>query len=563
MRLKIRRPPTPIILFALLLLSIVMADMTSTLFISRMLHPRLAVIELTDSLFVAVFAFPMLYFFMYRPLILQTTERKKAEEVASQLFSAIEQADEAVAITSPDRVIEYANPAFEQISGYTRQEAVGSDIRTLISGQVDGSQPSGIQEALRNALSWRGDLVCKRKDGSFFDAFTSISPVKNETGEVLKYVSIIRDISQRKQTEIALREAKEQADDAVKIKDKFVTLVVHDLRGPFNSIIGFLQILMKDRETPLADKQRDLVERVLTSSGTMVAMIDEILSLSRLQTGTIRLKRKYFDLPALVDSVTEHLLFLIEKKGIILRNLIPPGTEIFADYHLLKEVVQNLVSNAIKFTPTGGTISIFTPSGTTNIIAIQDTGVGISANVLPRLFRADEKTSSPGTMGERGSGFGLPLSYEIVRAHGGDLYAESEEGKGSTFYVNIHAARPSILFYGVDEATRQSIKRVLQSMEIDFLEAEEQQKAAIMVKHTPPALVIADISISSKTVMELLKQMKDNLATKDIPVMLIIPPDSPVEKAMAFKAQANDFISKPISANDLTLRVRRFIFQIV
>ncbi len=560
MQLKIKDLPSPVLLFILILFSIFFADIVTTMFLATIQRPRLGEVELIDSFLLALISFPMVYFFMYRPLVGQITKRRAAEEKAINLYAAIEQTDEAVIISTAQGNIQYANPAFERITGYVLNETAGKDILLLKSGQNDDATVTAIRQSIRDGAGWKGDLVLKRSDGQFFDAFVSITPVRGGDGGLSGYISVVSDITNRKRTEVELRLAKKQAEDAVKLKEKFVTLVVHDLKSPFNSIVGYLQILKRDKECPVHEKHKELIERMILSSGTMVRMIDEILSLSRIQLGSIRPKRRYFNVYSLVNALADEFHFMLVQKGLILENLVPPDTEAFADYHLIKEVMQNLVSNDIKFTDKGGRITVSLPPGVHNIISVRDTGVGISGQIIPQLFRMEEKTSTYGTAGERGSGFGLPLSYEIVKAHGGELSVESEEGQGSAFYIKLPEIKPVALLFGADADTKEAFRKLLPSLKMKLVEIEEREDAVSIIKHDPPNLVVIDYTAVTSEKPFLLDHIKGHLESREIPVIVITTEDESTEvKNALFNSQVDDYVTKPISENKLFPRINRFI----
>ncbi len=557
---KNKNLPSPILLFLLILASIIFADIAETIILSAIRHPKLGEVEIIDSLLLALISFPMVYFFMYRPLAEQVTKRRAAEEKAINLYAAIEQTDEAVLISTVQGNIQYANPAFERITGHRLGEMADKDIWFLKSGQNGEETANAMRQAMRDGNSWKGDLVLKKADGQFFDAFVSIAPVKEGGGVLPNYISVISDITERKKAEVELRLAKKRADDAVKLKEKFVTLVAHDLKSPFNSIIGYLQILKRDMENPVHEKHKDLIERMLLSSGTMVRMIDEILSISRIQMGSIKPKKRYFNAHAIINTLAEDFHFLLGKKGIVLENLVPPDMEVFADYHLIKEVAQNLVSNAIKFTTTGGRITVFIPPGVHNIIAVRDTGVGINAKAISGLFSMEEQTSTCGTGGERGSGFGLPLSYEIVKAHGGELSAESVEGQGSAFYIKLPEVKPVALLFGADNETKEAFRSLAPSLKIKLLEVERIADAESIIKLSPPNLVVIDYTALTSEKPVLLDHIKGRLESKDIPVIVITTRDESKEaKNTLFRSQVDDYVAKPIRENELLPRINRFI----
>ncbi len=363
----------------------------------------------------------------------RVTERKRAEEALRTLGKAIKETGEMIVITDENGIIQYINSSVERIMGYRPDEVIGTTPRVLKAGE--GS--SDVWETIRSGAVWHGEIVNRKKSGQLYDEELTISPVRNEQGRITNYVAIKRDITRRKQSEKELRQARDEAEKSTKLKDDFVSLVAHDLRAPFNSILGMLRLLQSDKSQPMSDRQSVVIKRVLANGENMVNMIDKLLDISRLQAGKIIPRKTRVDAHVVVAASVASLNYIASEKGIRLINNVPFGSEVIADADMLGEVVKNLVSNAIKFCNKDDTITIFIPTGKPATIAVKDTGPGIADDLLDNLFRHDIKTSTIGTDGEFGTGLGLPLSRDIMKAHGGDLIVETGPDKGSVFFAEL------------------------------------------------------------------------------------------------------------------------------
>ncbi len=344
-----------------------------------------------------------------------------------------------------------------QIGMAAYESAVHPDDRALVKERLEDA---------RNGKSLNFDhRIVRLNDGEERIVHIQCEPVCADTPEGCKAYLIngtVQDITERKQVEnelkqyrdhleelvnrrtaelteanVQLRDAKEQAEQANDLKDKFVSLVAHDLRSPLAGIISALEYLHTDDETPLSEEHKDIVGRLLEIGKSLVQMIEDVLNIGRLKTGKISTKQKTIDARETVEGVLNNLSYLARQKGVELRNEIPPGVSLFADPGLYGEVIQNLISNGIKFCNKGDHIRFYIPEGQPTVIAVADSGVGMPAELLPKLFKIEEKTSTTGTSGEKGTGFGLPFSQDIVKAHGGELRVESELGKGTTFFVYL------------------------------------------------------------------------------------------------------------------------------
>ncbi|MCP5245231.1 MAG: HAMP domain-containing histidine kinase [Burkholderiales bacterium] len=244
-----------------------------------------------------------------------------------------------------------------------------------------------------------------------------------------------QEIKIRKQTEKKLQKAKDEAEDATKLKDKFVTLVSHDLKTPLNGIMGYIELVKLNTQLP--DNANRMLDAALSACHDMNALINEMLNLSRIKSGKINLGLEFINVHEMINSIVEQYAPMANNKGIVLTNEINEPTQIYADKKLLTEVFNNLISNAIKFCNQGDSITIHMPEGDDSIIAVTDTGIGIHPEAIDNLFSYDIKTSTTGTAGESGTGFGLPLAHEIIQAHKGTLQVNSILGKGTTFHVRL------------------------------------------------------------------------------------------------------------------------------
>ncbi|MBI5816244.1 MAG: response regulator [Nitrospinae bacterium] len=368
-----------------------------------------------------------------------------------------------------------------------------------------------------------------------------------------------QDITEIKLAEKELRAAKDEAEAATRLKDKFVSLVAHDLKSPLASIIGLLGLLGRDEASKLSGKDAEILRHVNSSGGRMVKMISELLDISRLQTGKIKPERKFIDANVEVSYVLGKVGSLAEGKGVKIMNEVPPGMRLYTDFELFGEVIQNLVTNAVKFSRKGDTVRIFTPEGRECSIAVADNGTGINKAMLPVLFRHDEKTSTPGTDGEMGTGFGLPLSHDIMKALGGSLTAESEEGKGSVFYADLPMVRPRVLIVDDEAAIRMVLRLLLSRIYVDTMEAENANQALSILEKEQVHLLIFDVMMPGMDGFEMLKRIKGMPHLKDIPVIMITADTDTKKRETAFRLGADDFVNKPLTPEDLIPRVKRFL----
>ena len=368
-------------------------------------------------------------------------------------------------------------------------------------------------------------------------------------------LSIVRDITERKRVEEELLKAKKQAEEATKLKDKFVSLVAHDLKSPLATMIGFLDFIKKDY-APVDEAGRKLIiDRAIGTGRQMADLIDDVLSLSRMKTGTVKLDLKFFDANYIGMKVIAYDSHSAQQKKIELKNDIPLNTRIYGDRTLLTEVLQNLVVNAIKFCKENDSISIHMDGKST--ICVRDNGQGIEPKLLEKLF--NNKVTEVGSAGEKGTGYGLMLVKEIVEMHGGKLAVRSEVGKGCLFGVELPYVRPKVLFVDDDAVFRITQREQLKELDLEILEAINGRDALEIISKECPHLVISDIGMPVMGGLELLEKIRAIPKTKSIPVIMVSATHGMEIRDTVFRLGASDFVTRPINTDDFIPRVRRFI----
>lgn len=375
------------------------------------------------------------------------------------LTRAIEQSPATVLITDIEGRIVYVNPKFEQLTGYSVAEAMGQNPRILNSR----TQPPEIFVALWKALAagqeWHGEICNRKKNGEIFWEWASISPVRDASGKIAQFVAVKEDITERKKAAEELVKAKEAADDANRAKSDFLASMSHELRTPLGAIIGFSELLEEELFGELNPKQAEYVKDILESGRHLLSLINDILDLAKVEAGKMELELSSFS----VGTLLENSLVMVKEKclkhGIRLALDIGAveGLPITADARKLKQVMLNLLSNAAKFTPDGGAITVSASleragegaPGHTAVpelrISVIDTGIGIAKEYQAKVFEEFYQVSGGDKGKTPGTGLGLPLSRRLVELHGGRLWVESPPnppaadgtGKGSAFRFTI------------------------------------------------------------------------------------------------------------------------------
>ncbi len=260
--------------------------------------------------------------------------------------------------------------------------------------------------------------------------------IKWSDGRYVK-LEIAIDITEQKTIETFLQEARRQAEKGMGMRSRLVALVAHDLKSPFYSMTQMLKRIL-EREHFDHEIHRQFLENIVINGQRMLQMIDNLLSMDRLETGIIRLDKSFFNVHQMAAEVMHNFVNQGFDKAIKMTNSIPADAEVYADRHLYFVVLNNLLSNAIKFSERGGRVEFCLPDQNKPMsVAVTDDGAGMSSDYVDKLFRSDVKTTSRGTKGETGSGLGLLFCNGIIEAHHGKLLVESEPGVGTTVIIEL------------------------------------------------------------------------------------------------------------------------------
>jgi len=368
------------------------------------------------------------------------TERKQAEVAQARLATAIEQAAEAVVITDTQGTIQYVNPAFEKVTGYSREEAIGRNLRFLKSGKHDTEFYQRLWAVLTRGEVWRGHFVNKRKDGTLYEEEATISPVRDAAGRIIHYVAVKRDVTHETQLEAQLLQA--QKMEAI---GRLAGGVAHD----FNNILAV--ILMQTEfllmSVDLSEGVRDGVQQVRTAAERAANLTRQLLLFSRRQV----MQARDLDLNEVVTNLAKMLQRIIGEDVRLELHLHPTPLMTHADAGMLDQVLMNLAVNTRDAMPKGGRLIIettareFSPEEAAALpdvkpghyvgLRVSDTGCGIPPEILPRIFEPFFTTKEQG----KGTGLGLATVFGIVKQHGGSIQVASEPGRGTTFEVYIPA----------------------------------------------------------------------------------------------------------------------------
>lgn len=394
------------------------------------------------------------------------TARKRAEADLRKLWLAVEQSPNSIVITNTDADIEYVNQRFTEITGYSREEALGQNLRGLRSELTDIGIYDSMWEALGRGEAWAGELVNRRRDGSLYTEATQIAPVRQQDGRITHCIVIEEDITEKKAAAeeldahryhleelvrsrtVELERARIDAEAASRSKSTFLANMSHEIRTPMNAIIGFTHLLRREITVP---GQLDKLEKITGSAKHLLAIINDVLDLSKIEADRLQLEEVPFSVLTTLDHVRSMMADRIASRHLELREEIDPrlpGLTLVGDPLRVGQILINYLSNAVKFTEHGhitlrAQILLEHDAAVVLRFEVSDTGIGIAPEQQTRLFEAFEQAEAATTRKYGGTGLGLVISRRLARLMGGEVGVQSEQGKGSTFWFSARFERGS------------------------------------------------------------------------------------------------------------------------
>lgn len=387
----------------------------------------------------------------------RTGARAHAQEHA-RFRELLEAAPDAIIEVDRQGLIILANRATEELFGYSRTELLGQPVELLVPPELRAGHTEHRQRFWGNArkrpMGTGLQLEGQRKDGSKLPVEISLSPVHFEGG--FNVSAIIRDVTERRRAEERLQAVQAQhtvelaaknlelearnaeVERANRLKSEFLSGMSHELRTPLHTVIGFAELLAEEWEGPLNEKQKRFLNHIRNDSHHLLALIDDLLDLGKIESGALALRRDRFPLPDAVAEVVSSLQPRAAAKSIAIEIALDASVEVYADRLRLRQIFYNLLSNAIKFTPEHGRVRVESKSDGGGIeIAVSDTGIGIAPEEQKFVFDKFYQVGQRQAGGIDGTGLGLAITKRLVEEHGGAIGLESELGKGSRFTFTL------------------------------------------------------------------------------------------------------------------------------
>ena len=491
------------------------------------------------------------------------------------------------------------NAGAERINGYTADDIIGQHFSkfyppdAIESGWPEHELQVAAAEGRFQDEGWR-----IRKDGSRFWASVTISALRDEAGRLRGFAKLTRDLSERKQAETAQedtdrreemieaeRSARMEAQRAARMKDEFLATLSHELRTPLNAILGWTQVLRMGRQQP--EDMNHGLEVIERNARAQVQLIDDLLDLSRILAGQIRLDVQRLALVDVIAAAVESAAPGAHAKGVRLEKILDPrGSLVSGDPARLQQVVWNLLSNAIKFTPRGGRVQVLLERVNSHIeLSVSDTGIGIPIAFLPHVFERFTQKDSSASRSHSGLGLGLAISKQLVELHGGSIHAKSRgEGQGATFTVKLpllvmqedlevqrvhptHAGAPenmvlpnlrdlTVLVVDDEADARELVARVLENQGAKVVLARSGEEALEVIEFNRPDVLVSDIGMPGMDGYQLMREVRANeMKGQRLPAVALTAFARAEDRKRAMLAGYQSHVAKPFDTAELVLVV--------
>ena len=378
----------------------------------------------------------------YESLARQSEEALEKDDLIRKLYRGVQQSPASVVITDKIGNIEYVNPKFTRLTGYTLDEIKGKNPRVIKSGEKSADEYKSMWETLCSGRDWQGEFHNKKKSGELYWEYATISPMLNPKGEITHFIAVKEDITELKKTEMELRKAKTEAEEATRAKSVFLAQMSHELRTPMNAIIGYSEMLEEEAEEKGEGDFIPDLQKIQSAAKHLLGLINNILDLSKIESGKMDLHLETITLDGLIRKVENIAAPLAEKNANKLEIHMPGNLgEMVTDPTQLLQILLNLIGNACKFTEKGH-VALDVECETVDarewfVFKISDTGIGLTPEQTGKLFKEFVQADSSTTRKYGGTGLGLAISRLYSRMMGGDIDVTSEYGKGSTFTVRL------------------------------------------------------------------------------------------------------------------------------
>jgi PAS domain S-box-containing protein len=504
------------------------------------------------------------------------------------LAAIVSSSDDAIISKSLEGIITSWNDGAQRIFGYAPDEIIGQAVMKLIPKDRIDEEPRILERLRRGERVDHFETIRVRKNGEHFPVSLTISPVKNHKGEIVGASKIARDITflrraavERDQLLESERTARSQAENANRMKDEFLSTVSHELRTPLNAIVGWAEVLEggdQNREEVIYGIQ--IIKR---NAMIQAQLIEDLLDLGRISSGKMVLEIEPIDIGVVISEAIASVSHAAQAKQIALTPVIGTIRGLLGDAQRLQQVIWNLLTNAIKFTPNGGKVLVRASRVHSHVeISVADSGQGIAPSFMPHLFERFRQADSSTTRAHAGLGIGLALVKQLTELHGGSVRAESPgAGMGATFTLSLPVAalqgepphlqtpkesHPSlvlpdlqgikVLVVDDDKDSLELLKRILSGRNAEVRTAASVDKAMEQFVKFTPDVILSDIGMPGKDGYDLIRSIREHPSGAATPAAALTALVRSEDRARVLAAGFQSHVAKPVAAAEIVAMVR-------
>lgn len=516
--------------------------------------------------------------------------RTKQESVLSE--QVFENSRDSIFVLDSEFRIISINRAFSQMTGYSKSEIKGLPIGKLYFGINSREILQRTQTDLQQKGYWQGDLQSRKKNGEIFSEWLSLVAVRDDESRAPKYIGIFFDLADRKKMEQALKQAKDEAENAVKVRSQFLANISHEIRTPMNAILGLSELGLEGVSEATA---KSYFGKINLSASHLLNLINDVLDFSKIEAGKLKLNEESFDCRKLVEEIISMMSIRAQEKNLNLKLQYPSDLPniIYSDSMRLRQILMNLISNAIKFTIEGSvSVSVDKKLSANNDpglrFSVKDTGVGIKKQDQELLFQPFSQIDATSTRRFGGTGLGLAICYELINLLGGTINVESTPGKGSTFWFEIPlkempagasvgnsageaepplstlvqpTSPPINCLLVEDNIINQIVAReMLKSCNTNVKVVNNGQEAVEELAEHPGQyqIVFMDIQMPQLDGYAATEFIRQKLALIDLPIIGLTAHAFKEERDRCYQVGMTEVLSKPVKRSDLFRVINRF-----